>query len=151
MVAFEEVKERRDRIKNLVEKKDSPFSYNRPMEIANEFQLDYETIKKDIQYLRASKKDDSTKYNKKGVRDQFKQMYERMQELQELAKEIQDNKKIKDSNLKSLKIKCDAIELEMKIINDKYHLLSDGLYPISKKIAEEEPIKEYDKLEEQLN
>lgn len=134
-----EVDIRRNRISNLIEEEPFKYDLDHPKTIATALDLDYEVVKKDIQFLKEKHNQAIQKFNLRGLSISYQKKYERMEELRAKAQEMVEKSEGKN--------KIEAIHLEMSIMNNIYHLESDGIHPIMGELEEREAAKA-DELEE---
>ena len=131
---------RRNRISNLIEEEPLKYDLDHPRKIATALDIDYETVKNDIKFLREKYQEINKKYNLAGLAVSYRKKHERMEELQkEVAKMVEES---------DGKNKIEAMHLEMSIMNNMYHLESDGINPIIEELEEKEAAaKDADELE----
>jgi len=131
---------RRNRISNLVEEEPLKFDLEHPRIIATALDLDYETVKNDIKVIKEKYRLINKKYNLRGLAISYRKKHERMEELLEVARTM-----VTESEGKN---KMEAVHLEMSILNNMYHLESDGINPIIEELEEKEAAtKDADELE----
>ena len=130
---------RRNRISNLIEEEPLKYDFEHPRKIATALDLDYETVKNDIKVIREKYQQINKKYNLSGLAISYRKKHERMEELRVEAQEL-----VKESDGKN---KIEAMHLEMSIMNNMYHLESDGINPIIEELEEKEAAKNADELE----
>ena len=130
---------RRNRISNLVEEEPLKYDFEHPKIIAEALDLDYETVKKDIKVLKEKYREINKKYNLVGLATSYRIKHERMEELRAAAQTM-----VEESDGKN---KLEAMHLEMAIMNNMYHLESDGINPIIEELEEKEATKNADELE----
>jgi len=131
---------RRNRISNLVEDEPLKYDLEHPKIIAEALDLDYETVKKDIKVLKEKYSEINKKYNIAGLAVSYRIKRERMEELRKVVQKM-----VEESDGKN---KIEAIHLEMTIMNNIYHLESDGINPIIEELKEKEAAKDADELED---
>jgi len=130
---------RRNRISNLVEEEPLKYDFEHPRIIATALDLDYETVKNDIKFLKEKYRQINKKYNLRGLAISYRKKHERMEELRAAAQTM-----VEESDGKN---KLEAMHLEMAIMNNMYHLESDGINPIIEELEEKEATKNADELE----
>jgi len=130
---------RRNRISNLVEEEPLKYDFEHPKIIAEALDLDYETVKKDIKVIKEKYCEINKKYNLVGLAASYRIKHERMEKLREEAQKM-----VEESDGKN---KIEAMHLEMAIMNNMYHLESDGINPIIEELKEKEAAKDADELE----
>lgn len=131
---------RRNRISNLIEDEPLKYDLEHPQIIATALDLDYDTVKNDIKVIREKYQQINKKYNLAGLAISYRKKHERMEELRAEAETM-----VKESDGKN---KMEAMHLEMSIMNNMYHLESDGINPIIEELeAKEAATKDADELE----
>lgn len=134
---------RRNRISNLVEEEPLKYDFEHPRIIATALDLDYDTVKNDVKFIKEKYRLINKKYNLAGLAISYRKKHERMEELREEAQKL-----VKESDGKN---KMEAMHLEMSIMNNMYHLESDGINPIIEELEEKEKeaaVKDADELED---
>ncbi len=121
---------RRNRISNLIEDEPLKYDLEHPRIIATALDLDYETVKNDIKFLKEKYRTINQKYNLAGLAVSYRKKHERMEELRVEAQTM-----VEESDGKN---KLEAMHLEMSIMNNMYHLESDGINPIIEELEEKE-------------
>lgn len=134
---------RRNRISNLIDEEPLKYDYEHPRQIATGLDLDYDTVKNDIKVIKEKYRQIYKKYNLAGLAKSYRGKLDRMAELL-----IETQKMVKESSGKN---KLDAMHLEMSIMNNMYHLESDGINPIIEEMAAKEAAEAETKADELKN
>ena len=102
-----------------------------PSIIAKDLGMEVYTVKNDLKVIKAKYREENKKYNLEGIFKKHKKKADRLEQLQKETIEIGKNA-TKDSD------KLNAIRLEVEIINEQYHLQTDGLTPIAEELESRE-------------
>ncbi len=102
-----------------------------PSIIAKDLGIDVYTVKNDLKVLKAKYREINKKYNLDGIFKKHKKKAERLEQLQQEAKDIGETAE-KNSD------KLNAIRLEAELINELYHMETDGLTPIEEELEKRE-------------
>jgi len=121
---------RRNRISNLVEDEPEKYDYEHPKIIAEALDIDYDTVKNDIKFIKEQYRQLNKKYNLGGLARRHREKLDRMEQLQ-----LEIQKMIKESSGKN---KLDAINSEVNMMHNMFLLEENGINPLLERIAEKE-------------
>jgi len=130
MTSQYETEIRRNRISNLIEEEPLKYDLEHPKKIAEALDLDYEIVKKDLKVIKEKYHLLIKEYNLLQLIVSLHKKHERMEDLQKKA-----HKAVEESTGKSM---LDAMQVEMNIMNNMYHLEVDGLNPLVEELEEME-------------
>ena len=124
-----EVAIRRNRISCYIDEHPT-VNLSMPQYIAKELGLEYKSTKNDCDFLKSKYKMLNAQFNHEGLINSYRKKYERLEVLRKQAQDMQEAEDTTDKD------KREAIQLEMNIINNQYHLESDGLNPLIEELDE---------------